>query len=89
MSPIGAKRPKSVAIRNIAYIERHNICPGGRLFRIWDENSPCYCTGIIDIEDYSKSFACPLSAAASDRAIICCLDDGCTARMYSAIVIEH
>lgn len=44
---------------------------------------------VIDIEDFPKSFACPLSTVASDRAIVCCLDDGCTARMYSAIVIEH
>ena len=48
------KRPKSSAIRNIAYIERHKICPGGRLFRIWDENSHCYCTGIIYQEKKSR-----------------------------------
>ena len=50
------KRPKSSAIRNIAYIERHKICPGGRLFRIWDENSHCYCTGIIYQEKKSRFY---------------------------------
>lgn len=44
---------------------------------------------VIDIEGFPKSFVCPLSTVASDRAIVCCLDDGCTARMYSAIVIER
>ena len=61
MSLIGVKRPKSSAIKNIAHIERHNICPGGRLFRIWDENSPCYCTGIIDAMKIAAALGAKMS----------------------------
>ena len=55
-SPYRGDRPKSSAIRTIAYIEKHNIYPGGRLFRIWDENSHCYCTGIIYQEKKSRFY---------------------------------